>query len=71
LYAYVQNAPVNYRDPLGLELVGLTAGLSGFAGFGQVRPGAVNVSGMFGASLGVTRRDGCVVGQLLTAAGRE
>jgi RHS repeat-associated protein len=62
LYAYVQNTPGNYRDPLGLELVGLTAGLSGFAGFGQVRPGAVNVSGTFGASLGLTRRDGCVVG---------
>src|SRR5206468_7989624 len=33
LSAYVANAPTNYRDPSGLELVGVSAGFSGFFGY--------------------------------------
>jgi RHS repeat-associated protein len=59
-YTYVRNAPLLYRDPEGLELVGVTGGLSFFGGWGPTRPGTVNVAATGSVFAGLSRSGGCV-----------
>ncbi len=60
LYAYVQNAPVGYRDPLGLELVGMTIGGTFFGGWGATRPATANVAVTGNYLVGLSRSGGCL-----------